>query len=181
MSGIPINVHIGEVKISQGGHELQTILGSCIGIALLWPKHGMFGLAHCLLPEQPASEKPGLAVDSKNPSRRKATNEAIDSDIVCGEGRYVDQAVDCLLSMMNTTHLRDIRAVVAGGANMTKPGALQPEKLVGHLNAQCAIKQLKAKRIIIIDQDVGGEIGRKLTICGQDGSHIIRRIPRLTA
>jgi len=181
MSGIPVNVHIGEVKITQGAQELQTILGSCIGIGLLWPKHGMYGLAHCLLPEQPTSEKSGLAVSSKNIQRIENTHKTIETDIVCGEGRYVDQAVDCLLSMMKTTHLRDIRAVVAGGANMTKPGALHPEKLVGHLNAQSAIKQLKARRITIIDQDVGGEIGRKLSICSQNGSHIIRRIPRLAA
>ena len=64
------NVHIGEVKTGSGDVELQTILGSCIGIGFLWKKRGVYGLAHCLL--------------SKSP----------DQDFEIG-ARYVDQA--CLL------------------------------------------------------------------------------------
>ena len=40
------NVHIGEVKTGSGDVELQTILGSCIGIGFLWKKRGVYGLAH---------------------------------------------------------------------------------------------------------------------------------------
>ena len=101
------NVHIGEVKTGSGDVELQTILGSCIGIGFLWKKRGVYGLAHCLLSQSP------------------------DQDFEIG-ARYVDQAIYSLTQLMSITDYRDIRAVVAGGANMTRQGAEKTNKSVSY-------------------------------------------------
>jgi len=126
-----LNVHIGEVKTGREGQELHTILGSCIGIGFLWPKRGQYGLAHCLLPQSPSDREHELG------------------------GRYVDQAINTLCEMMGITNVRDIRAVVTGGANMTAPDCKHPEKLVGYLNTRSAIDTLDSLRIRILHQDTG--------------------------
>ena len=69
-----INVHIGEVKIATSDTILRALLGSCVGVAILWPERNIFGLAHCLLARSP------------------------DKEFKVG-ARYVDQAIYSLLSL----------------------------------------------------------------------------------
>lgn len=151
-----LNVHIGEVKTGREGYELHTILGSCIGIGFLLPKRGFYGLAHCLLPQSPSGTNPAGA-------------------------RFVDQAIDTLCETMDITNLRDIRAIVAGGANMTQPDCEHPERLIGFQNAKSAITLLEQKNILIVHQDTGGLEGRKVSICCSDGTFDVRAIPRIAA
>lgn len=153
MSDCNINVHIGEVKLGSGGQQLHTILGSCIGVALLWPSRNSFGLAHCLLPKSPQS-------------RFEAG------------GRYVDQAIESLIQMMSITNSRDVRAVVAGGANMTLPDTDKPEKLIGYQNAQSALSNLDERNIIVVHEDTGGYSGRKMSICCESGTYQIKKFIR---
>lgn len=153
---VQLNVHIGQVKVARNGETLKALLGSCVGVGLLWRDRGIYGLAHCLLPESPAK-----------------TFEI--------GGRFVDQAVASLLALMRV-HADDIPhvvAVVAGGGNMTNPGAANPNDLVGSHNAAVAERELKKRGIVIADWDVGGEEGRTITINGQDGSHHVQRLPRI--
>ncbi len=151
-----INVHIGEVKIGRDTQQLHTILGSCIGIALLWPGRNTFGLAHCLLPHAPQQ---GYVEGA----------------------RYVDQAIESLIQLMSVTNSRDIRAVVAGGANMTRPDSDMPESLVGYQNAQSALSNLDNRDIIVVHEDTGGYTGRKMSICCETGTFEVKNIPRISA
>ena len=151
-----INVHIGEVKTGSGAVQLQTILGSCIGLGFLWRKRGLYGIAHCLLPD----------------SRGK--------DYEFG-ARYVDQAIYSLIQSMSITDTRQIRAVVAGGGNMTRQDGDKVDNLVGTLNAKSAEQELKANGIRILQQETGGSVGRKLTIDCATGEFMIHDIPRLQA
>jgi len=151
-----VNVHIAQVKMASNGEELHTILGSCIGIGFLWPKRGVYGLAHCLLPTAPADCKQAGA-------------------------RYVDQAVVSMIQLMDITNVRDIRAVVAGGGNMTMPDTAEPEKLIGFQNARSAIEQLGKHKIRIVHEDTGGCEGRKMIICSNTGTFDVRLIPRMAA
>ena len=148
-----VNVHIGEVKFARNGHELHTILGSCIGIGLLWHKRSTYGLAHCLLPSSP------------------------NNDFDLG-ARFVDQAIHSLLELMDITNVRDVRAVIAGGANMTNPDCEHPEKLIGYQNAQSAIQHMDRMKIRILHEDTGGFEGRKMSICCSTGTFTVRSIPR---
>ncbi len=151
-----INVHIGEAKIAHKSQQLHTILGSCCGIALLWQKRGLFGLAHCLLPKSPPNS----------------------NDV---NARYVDHAIELLLEQMKITNVKDLRAVVAGGANMTLPDGTLPARLIGHQNTQAALANLDARRIKIVHIDIGGMEGRKMFVCCDTGTFDVRPIPRIAA
>lgn len=165
MNESQINVHIGEVKTGTGSQQLSTILGSCIGIALLWPKRGIYGLAHCLLP--------------KSPKTKNNTVEDISNKYgKVYKGRYVDQAIDSLISAMSITNYRDIRAVVAGGANMTQPNCEHPERLVGSLNTATALAGLRERKIVIVHENTGGQTGRRMTIDCGTGYCNVSLIPR---
>ena len=148
-----MNVHIGEVKIGRENSELHTILGSCVGIGIFWPKRGVYGLAHCLLPQSPEGTKgPG--------------------------GRYVDQAIDSLFELMDITNPKDLRAVIAGGANMTVPDCANHKRLIGYQNAQAAIAKLDQMKVRIMQEETGGEGGRKMSICCTTGTFYVREIAR---
>ena len=150
-----INAHIGDVKTGKNNDTLQALLGSCIGVGMLWHKKGLYGLAHCLLPNAP--------------------QKTFDID-----GRYVDQAISSLLALMHV-HKDDyfeIEVIVAGGGNMTLPEDTPPESLVGTLNANSAYKMLKELKLKIVFSDTGGMVGRKIFIDCSSGKYEIRNIPR---
>lgn len=172
-----INVHIGGVKTGTGDQQLHTILGSCIGIALLWPKRGTYGLAHCLLPKAPA----GLLDEFNNGHREKRRRDAPTNGDKHHGGKYVDQAIESLTRLMSITDYRDVRAVVAGGANMTQPNHVTPEKLVGYQNASSALEGLRLRKIIIVHEDTGGFVGRKMSISCDSGLFDVTKIPRIAA
>lgn len=96
-------------------------------------------------------------------------------------GRYVDQAIESLTQAMSITNYRDIRAVVAGGANMTLPDAVNAEKQVGHQNALSALDGLHKRKIIIVHEDTGGNTGRKMSIACESGIFDVKAIPRIAA
>lgn len=154
---IYISVNIGEVKVAGKGHALKAILGSCVGIAILWRAKGIFGLAHCFLPERGSSS---------------ATLGA----------RFVSDAVPSLLKLLEA-EVRDHRhleAVVVGAGNMTKPNARPDEKLIGDLNAEAAKKYLEQAKIRIIHVEVGGKIGRRIVINCSNGSYFVDEIARMS-
>lgn len=172
-----INVHIGGVKTGTGDQQLHTILGSCIGIALLWPKRGTYGLAHCLLPKAPA----GLLDEMNTRQNKKGRKDIQDQGDQHSGGKYVDQAIESLTRLMSITDYRDIRAVVAGGANMTQPNHATPEILVGHQNACSALEGLRLRKIIVVHEDTGGNVGRKMSIRCDSGMFDVTAIPRIAA
>ncbi len=156
VSSPEIAVHIGQVKIARHGESLKALLGSCVGVGMLWKDRGVYGLAHCLLPESPTK-------------------------LHTIGGRYVDQAVASLVAMMRirAEDIPHVVAVVAGGGNMTNPRATDPSGLVGSQNARVALRELGRLGITIAASDVGGDVGRTLAISGLDGSHYVQRLPRI--
>ncbi|KIC15661.1 chemotaxis protein CheD [Leisingera sp. ANG-DT] len=151
-----IHVQIGQVKTGRAGQSLNAILGSCIGLGLLYPAKGIYGLAHCLLAKSPDS-----------------------SDAICG--RHVDQAVRSLQSLMEVSgkELRKLQAIVVGGANMTMPEDTDPARLVGSINARSAYRSLRDAGVRNIHEDVGGMQGRQVTIDCSSGEFTVKAIPRL--
>ncbi|MEM9446619.1 MAG: chemotaxis protein CheD [Verrucomicrobiota bacterium] len=151
-----VHVHIGEVKIGKDCDKLQALLGSCVGIGLLYNEKKIYGLAHCLLAESP---KKMFSIG----------------------GRYVDQAIFSLLKLMKIGEksIKDIQAVVAGGSNMTMPNHMNPKQLVGVVNSRFTVQKLREKKIKIIHEDFGGTLGRKIFIDCQSGQYEINKIPKL--
>jgi len=151
-----VPVQIGEVKIGRAGQQLNAILGSCIGIGFLHRDREIYGLAHVLLAPQVGAE-------------RKS------------DGRYVDHAVESLLRMMDIRddERRRLRVILAGGANMTRPGATNTKGLVGNTNAEAARQFVRSEKLRILHQDTGGENGRRVVIDCTTGEWQINVIPRL--
>ena len=133
------HVNIGELRVGARTDQLQALLGSCVGIALLWKKRGRCGLAHCLLPESPLP-----------PTELGA--------------RYVSQAVPSLLRLMGAcvADYADIDVVVAGGGNMLS--ACSARFQVGQQNIDAAQKHLRLHGLNVRFAEVGGKCGRTLTV-----------------
>lgn len=151
-----IYVTIGQVKIATKGHSLHAILGSCIGIGFLFHKRGVYGLAHCLLSE----------------SRTEAGDLS---------ARHVDTAIASLSTLMALTvaDRRKVQVFLTGGANMTLPVGTNPKRLVGAKNSEFALKAVKKAGYRIQHNDLGGTVGRQVTISCDEGTYSIAEIPRL--
>ncbi len=158
MSENELHVHIGEVKTGKEGDVLHALVGSCIAIGFLHKKRNICGLAHCLL--------------------SKSTSDKFEIG-----GRYVDQAIYSLLTLMEIPpeDVRNIRAIVAGGGNMTMPSNASRKKLVGSTNADFARKTLRERRIRITHEDLGGLNARKVIIDCSSNDFTVKDIPRLGA
>lgn len=151
-----LHVQIGQVKIGRAGQSLNAILGSCIGLGLLYPERGIYGLAHCLLSQS-----------------QKASGEI--------SGRHVDQAILSLQALMKVTRkdCRKLQGIVVGGANMTMPADTDPARLVGSINAKFAYAALREAGLRNIYEDVGGLQGRQISIDCTSGEFTVASIPRL--
>jgi chemotaxis protein CheD len=163
VGGLPIvHVSIGEVKVGRGTDILKASLGSCVGIAFLWKRRGVHGLAHCLLPEAP----PELA-------HKIGTISA----------RFVSQAVPSLLALMRIApeDRNEIDVVLVGGGNMTAPAEADATTLVGTLNSEAGVKYLKHFGMNLVHKDVGGEAGRKIWVYCETGEYKVEVIPRIGA
>lgn len=152
-----LDVHIGEVKIAKNGEILQAILGSCVGIGIIWKDKSICGLAHCLLPESPV---PTFEIG----------------------GRFVDQAIRSLMALMKIRQedLNSVALVIVGGGNMTKSGANSLD-LVGSCNFKTAINEANKRHLPILYSEGGGEVGRKLFIDSARFTYKVEEIPRIAA
>lgn len=151
-----IHVQIGEVKIAQSGQILTAILGSCIGLGLLYPARDVYGLAHCLL------------------SGSGDTSDKIG-------GRHVDQALRSLVSLMKIgpDDYRQMKAIVVGGANLTQSPETDPTRLVGSHNSRSAYRAVRGLGLRNIFEDTGGVLGRQVDIDCTTGEYVVKQIPRL--
>ena len=149
-----IHVQIGKYYLGYKGEQLCALLGSCIGIALLWPKRQTFGLAHCLLPKEPSNEEqsPGA--------------------------RYVNQAIRTLIQEMGILPIQmiEVKAVIAGGANMTSAPQMSSQVPIGQQNSSAAEKIVSLLGITVSRNDTGGTLGRNLYVNCLDGSFNIATI-----
>lgn len=152
------HVRIGQVLVAREGETLKSLLGSCVGVALIWKNKKMCGLAHCLLPE--------------SPQKSYEIN-----------GRFVSQAIPSLLALMHIKpeNFSEIEAVIAGGGNMTQPEERTNSKLIGAQNALRAQKFLRDLGIKIIFEDIGGEEGRRMSVNSTTGEFEVQKIPRQIA
>jgi chemotaxis protein CheD len=139
----------GQMQIGQGEQVLTALLGSCVGIGMIWRKQGRCGLAHCFLPD----------------------------GVEAGEGsaRYVSAAVPRLLAMLGVRREQydEVDVVIAGGARMLN---LRPAGgAVGTRNIEAARSQLSLRGLQVSFQDVGGSQGRRLSIdCDQQTFSVVR-------
>jgi chemotaxis protein CheD len=143
------HVWTGQLEVAEGDQVLTALLGSCVGIGMIWKDRGRCGLAHCFLPE-------GTGIGN-------------------AAARYVSAAVPALLAALGVKREQygEVDVVVAGGARMLHlPGG---EGAVGRRNIAAAHAQLAARGLNVGYEDVGGSHGRRLSIdCDSQTWSVVR-------
>jgi len=148
-----VHVGVGEYRVVHSPERLISIgLGSCVGIAIFDLQAQVGGLAHAMLPRYEEGR------DKVNASKYA------DSSIML----MVDELVE-----MGATKGR-LKAKMAGGAQMFS--FISSDALnIGLRNSEAARATLKAERIPLLAEDVGGTKGRTVTFSTADGSYRIQK------
>ena len=139
----------GQMEIGQGEQVLTALLGSCVGIGMIWRRQRRCGLAHCFLPE---------GVDAGESS-----------------ARYVSAAIPALLAKLGVRReqYEEVDVIVAGGARMLN--LRSADGTVGTRNIEAARTQLLDRGLQVMFQDVGGSHGRRLSIdCDRQTFSVVR-------
>lgn len=142
------HVLAGELKVGSGSEVLTCLLGSCVGIGMIWRRGKRCALAHCFLPELAAGAHERGA-------------------------RYVSAAIPAMLAALGVRceQYDEVEVVVAGGASMLALGGLA----VGGRNVAAAHEHLATRGLAIRYADTGGCQGRRLSIdCDQQCYEVVK-------
>ncbi len=136
-----IHVKIAEVHTGTEGQVLKAILGSCIGIAFIWKKKKLCGLAHCLLPETEQNQH------------------------ILG-AKHVNQAIISLMKIMEIkkSDVGEIEVYLAGAGNMMNQILKSKSSQVGKSNEEAARKYLAYYGFKVTEEKLGFNTGSKITV-----------------
>jgi chemotaxis protein CheD len=142
-------VHAGQLFASAEPYDISTILGSCVAVCLWEPQRGIGGINHYMLPwdTSPSEASPRFA--------GFAVRKLIETLEQLGADRY------------------RLKAKLFGGASVLTP---QLSGGLGMRNIEAGHSLLEEAGIPIIDEDTGGERGRKLVFRSDDGFASVRRL-----
>ncbi len=138
----------GYLFIAVDEYEIETLLGSCVSVAITDIKKNIGGMNHYILPER-----------EKNSVHN---------------GRYGISSIPFLINELikNGAEIPNMRAAIIGGGKHQELG-----EEVGVKNVEIAKKILKRYGIKIVKEDVGGEIGRKISFNTSTGNLTIKYLP----
>lgn len=144
----------GEMAFLRNGGSIDTLLGSCVAVALHDQARGWGGMNHFMVPAQTG--------------RMDA-------------GKIGELAVPQLIQMavLSGCQPSALRAIVLGGGAVVGHLAAAAEVAgldVGRRNVACAMQQLAQARIAVARQDVGGTNGRRISFDAATGAIEIRAI-----
>ena len=150
-----IHVGMADLKIAKAPAVLTSLgIGSCVGVIMYYARGKIGGLAHIMLPD----------IESvKNKSNRaKFANTAIPDLVEKLEKLGADR--------------RFIKAKIMGGAHMF--GFAKTNKVfnIGARNVEKVKEVLKALKIRLVAEDVGGSYGRSLYFYLETGEVRVRTI-----
>ncbi len=128
----------GNIIIGREETKIVTILGSCVGVAIVDMKAGIGGLNHYLLPN-PFNDEPDNA-------------------------RYGSFAIPELIRLIQSQggSLKDMKAKVYGGARLHYK--LSETLDVGQYNLKVAHEYLHKLKIPVLEQNIGGIKGRRICL-----------------
>lgn len=148
-------VGMADLKAVKTPGVLTTLgLGSCVGIALYDPVAKVAGLAHIMLPDSKAIH------NNQNPAK------------------FADTAMIKLILDMERLGARKInmRAKIAGGAQMFAFNATNENLRVGDRNVEATRRVLKECGINIVAEETGSNFGRTVELYAEDGKFLIKAI-----
>ena len=167
MSDSDIEVHMGDIAVMKGAHNLITSgVGSCLVITLYDPKLQIGALAHTMVPSSAKRETEygqclSACLSSKTSSDGQACLVAERVSTKTKDTKYVDVAIDQMLKGLEAKGAKrqDLEAKLIGGANMFSSIASDD---IGKDNVLSAKDKLKAEGIRIVGECVGGSQGRSV-------------------
>jgi len=146
-----IHVGMGQAAVAPPGGALQSVLGSCIGLALYHPRLKRSALAHVVLPNSHGNG-------------------------AC-PGKFADTAVPHLLALLAAVGIPSagLVAKIAGAASMFgNTGSIQ----IGESNIAAVKAALQKARVSLAGEDVGGGKGRRMRIESDTGQVKVELVGR---
>ncbi|PSL51212.1 chemotaxis protein CheD [Salsuginibacillus halophilus] len=148
-----VKVGMAELSIATIPQVLRTSgLGSCVGIVLYMAGAKTAGMAHVMLPDS-------------SMAREKAINRA----------KYADTAIEDLIELLKGSGMKEkqLKAKIAGGAEMFKFSSNSNTMKVGPRNVEAVKHELKSRGIEVTAEDTGGSSGRTIEFyIGENGLKI---------
>ena len=138
-----VKVKMAGIDFVKSPNVLETLLGSCVGIAVWDRLTKQGGLAHVVLP------------DSRGEAKLP--------------GKYADTAVAELKRQLlaRGAHPTKLVAKIAGGATMF---GKRTDRDVGEKNHRAVFEHLRSAGIPVVAEHIGGDKGRMIRFSAADGS-----------
>lgn len=136
-----IRVGMGDISVAQSPNMLAIIgLGSCVGVALYYPKAKIGGLAHIMLPDS-SKARPGMSTD-----------------------KYADTGLKIMLDRLRKMNVEPLfmTARLVGGASMFKTSNNQGAFNIGENNVAACREFLKREKVKVTGEEVLGTKGRTM-------------------
>ena len=150
-----IIVGMADLKVCKNPEILTTLgLGSCVGVALYDKVNKVAGLAHAMLPDSNSF--------TNNSNRMKFVDTSI-----------ADMIVKMCLQGANKSQ---IRAKIAGGAQMFAHNSTNESMRIGDRNVEATINLLRKLGIPLLGKETGENFGRTVELYSDDGRFIIKTI-----
>lgn len=149
-----IIVGMADYKVGKSPDRLVTAgLGSCIGVCVYDLSSQIGGMAHIMLPSSKENMK-------GNPAK------------------YADSCMELLLEELYKMGVakRNLKAKMAGGAQMFSFGGKSPLLKIGERNAEAVERELKKAGIPLVAADVGGTFGRTINFDIKTGDLYVKTI-----
>ena len=135
-----IDIKMGSLAITDRKDSiLKTFVGSCVAICLYDTKQKMAGMAHVMLPKNKTH------TPTKNP------------------GKYADEAIEHMLKKIQNSEKNQIKAKMAGGAQIFTNENGSSEFDIGQRNITEIYNLLQNNNIELVAKDCGGTSGRNVT------------------
>jgi len=139
----------GEAFVSKTPYVVDTVLGSCVSVAIYDTVLGFGGINHFMLPEWNGDGLPG--------------------------NKYGETAISHLIQkMLNMGSNRgNLIAKVFGGSELNDSNGIFQ---IGTRNTSIAFDILKREKIPVLSRSVGGNLSRKVIFYSDTGDVLIRMI-----
>ncbi|MBT9135730.1 MAG: Chemoreceptor glutamine deamidase CheD [Firmicutes bacterium] len=148
-------VGIGELCVARAPSTIVTRgLGSCVGVVLHDINRSVGGLAHIMLPS------------------------STDFTSYTNPHKFADLAIPAMHEQLQQLGGRNFKARIAGGAKMFATISERAGFDVGFRNVERVRQVLRQLGIAIVNEDVGGSVGRTVTFEVSTGSVKVRSVGR---
>lgn len=162
-----ITIYPGEYYISNTKEIISTVLGSCISVCLYDLPSNIGGMNHFMLPKNDNNTEEILT------SENYLNMENLNSRSM----RFGLTAMEVLIVMMlkKGAKRENLRAKIFGGGNVLSNLSSRPT--VGEKNISFIKAYLKTENIIIENENISGNIGRKIFFFTGSTSIFVKKIP----